>query len=193
MQGVILGICPTARIVDLSHAVGAQDVAGGALVLYRAVPYFPPGTVHVAVVDPGVGSARRALLLVTADGLFVGPDNGLFTYVLRAAVARAVGWPERTGGACRLGPRPGPGRRACRQPTRPACPRLTRWRTRPTGDRPAAPRSTDGTCSRPSPRTLPPGCPRYGRPTPPPHPACPAPRRDAGGDCGRDPGPHHRR
>jgi S-adenosylmethionine hydrolase len=97
MQGVILGICPAARIVDLSHAVGAQDVAGGAFVLYRAVPYFPPGTVHVAVVDPGVGSARRAILLVTADALFVGPDNGLFTYVLREAVAQAAGWTGHDG------------------------------------------------------------------------------------------------
>lgn len=97
MKGVILGICPAARIVDLSHAVGPQDVAGGAFVLYRSAPYFPPGTIHVAVVDPGVGSTRRALLLVTADGLFVGPDNGLFTYVLRDAVARARGWTGRDG------------------------------------------------------------------------------------------------
>ena len=64
----------------------------GAFVLYRAYRYFPPQTIHVAVVDPGVGTARRALLLVTDQGRFVGPDNGLFSYVLRQAVALAAGW-----------------------------------------------------------------------------------------------------
>jgi S-adenosylmethionine hydrolase len=83
--------------VDLSHAVAPQDVAGGAFVLYRAYAYFPADTIHVAVVDPGVGSARQALVLVTEQGLFVGPDNGLFTYVLREAVARAGGWAEAAG------------------------------------------------------------------------------------------------
>lgn len=97
MKGVILGLDPHPPIVDISHAVAPQDVAGGAFVLYRAYPYFPPDAIHVAVVDPGVGSARQALALVTAHGLFVGPDNGLFTYVLREAVARAVGWAEAPG------------------------------------------------------------------------------------------------
>ncbi len=97
MKGVMLGLYPTAQFVDISHAIGAQDIAAGAFVLYRAYAYFPPDTIHVAVVDPGVGSARRAVLLVTANGLFVGPDNGLFTYVLREAAARAVGWTEVDG------------------------------------------------------------------------------------------------
>ena len=61
VKGVLLGICPTARIVDLSHYVSAQDVTGGALVLASAVAHFPPGTVHLAVVDPGVGTARRPI------------------------------------------------------------------------------------------------------------------------------------
>jgi S-adenosylmethionine hydrolase len=97
MKGVILDVEPGARIVDLSHDIAPQDIAGGAFVLYRAAPYFPPDTIHVAVVDPGVGSARRAMLLVTDHGWFVGPDNGLFTYVLREAGARAAGWAEAAG------------------------------------------------------------------------------------------------
>ena len=91
MKGVILGRYPQAQLVDLSHQVAPQDIGAGAFVLYRACPYFPPETIHVAVVDPGVGSAREALALVTDQGLFVGPDNGLFTYILREAVARAAG------------------------------------------------------------------------------------------------------
>jgi S-adenosylmethionine hydrolase len=94
MKGVILGLASQARIVDISHAIAPQDIAGGAFVLYRAAPYFPPDTIHVAVVDPGVGSARRAMLLATDHGWFVGPDNGLFTYVLREAAARAAGGVE---------------------------------------------------------------------------------------------------
>ena len=82
MQGVILSIAPGATLVDLSHQVPAQDVRAGAFVLYQAVPFFPPDTIHVAVVDPGVGSQRRALALRTSHGVFVGPDNGLFSYVL---------------------------------------------------------------------------------------------------------------
>jgi S-adenosylmethionine hydrolase len=97
MKGVILGVEPGARIVDISHAVAPQDIAGAAFVLYRAYAYFPPDTIHVAVVDPGVGSARRAVLLATDHGWFVGPDNGLFTYVLREAAARAAGWVETAG------------------------------------------------------------------------------------------------
>jgi S-adenosyl-L-methionine hydrolase (adenosine-forming) len=80
MKGVILGISPAARLVDLSHEVAPQDVAGGQLVLEAAVPFFPPGSVHLAVVDPGVGSARRPLLVAAGGHFFVGPDNGLFTF-----------------------------------------------------------------------------------------------------------------
>ncbi|HUS16035.1 MAG TPA: SAM-dependent chlorinase/fluorinase [Chloroflexia bacterium] len=84
MKGVILGLAPGTPIVDLSHAIAPQDVAAGAFVLGTAYPYFPPDTVHVAVVDPGVGSARRPLLLSTPRGRFIGPDNGLFSGVLAA-------------------------------------------------------------------------------------------------------------
>jgi S-adenosylmethionine hydrolase len=81
MKGVILGLCPEARLVDLSHEIPAFQVLIGQALLRDAVATFPPGTIHVAVVDPGVGSARRPLLVVGGERapghLFVGPDNGL--------------------------------------------------------------------------------------------------------------------
>lgn len=92
MKGVILSRAPQTHLIDLSHEIAPQDIAAGAFVLYRAYRYFPPQTIHVAVVDPGVGTARRALLLVTDLGHFVGPDNGLFSYVLREAIALSAGW-----------------------------------------------------------------------------------------------------
>jgi S-adenosylmethionine hydrolase len=78
VHGVIAGICPDARVIDLSHGVPRQDVRAGAAMLARALPYAPAG-VHLAVVDPEVGARRRALALRTAeqDRLLVGPDNGL--------------------------------------------------------------------------------------------------------------------
>jgi S-adenosylmethionine hydrolase len=78
VHGVIAGICPDARVIDLSHGVPRQDVRAGAAMLARALPYAPAG-VHLAVVDPDVGAARRAIALRTAeqDRLLVGPDNGL--------------------------------------------------------------------------------------------------------------------
>jgi S-adenosylmethionine hydrolase len=85
MKGVILSIAPEARLVDLSHQVPPQDVRRAAFLLYAAAPFFPPGTVHLAVVDPGVGTRRRAVALQIPHGCFVGPDNGLFTYVLGEA------------------------------------------------------------------------------------------------------------
>lgn len=77
MKGVILGINPAVRIVDLTHGIPPQAVNVGALLLRLALPYFPPHTIHVAVVDPGVGSARRPVCVETACGILVGPDNGL--------------------------------------------------------------------------------------------------------------------
>jgi S-adenosylmethionine hydrolase len=81
MKGVILNINPQATLVDLSHEVEPQDIAGAAYVLKSCYRYFPDGTVHVAVVDPGVGSSRRPLLITTSRYFFIGPDNGLFTSV----------------------------------------------------------------------------------------------------------------
>ena len=83
MKGVILTIAPEARVVDLTHDVPSQDIRAAAFALHRAVPFFPPGTIHCAVVDPGVGTARRPLLMRTAEGQYlVGPDSGIFTLFL---------------------------------------------------------------------------------------------------------------
>ncbi|MDP7534018.1 MAG: SAM-dependent chlorinase/fluorinase [SAR202 cluster bacterium] len=83
MKGAILTVCPGARVIDITHEIDAHDVAQASQVLASAVPYFPPDTVHVAVVDPGVGSERLPLLSITPNAGFVGPDNGVFTDVLR--------------------------------------------------------------------------------------------------------------
>ncbi len=90
VKGVILAIHPAARLVDLTHRIPPQDVRRGALVLEAAYAFFPPGTVHLAVVDPGVGGPRRAIA-VEADGhCFVGPDNGLLGFCFARPGARAV-------------------------------------------------------------------------------------------------------
>jgi S-adenosylmethionine hydrolase len=81
VHGVIAGIAPQARVIDLTHGIPPQDVRAGALALYTGYPYFPDDTIHLAVVDPGVGTERRALLLRTARHWFLGPDNGLFSLV----------------------------------------------------------------------------------------------------------------
>jgi S-adenosyl-L-methionine hydrolase (adenosine-forming) len=85
MKGVILGIAPGAVLVDLTHEIAPQDVAGAAWALHTAWRYFPLGTIFLCVVDPGVGSTRRPVALAAGGRLFVGPDNGLFSYVLAAA------------------------------------------------------------------------------------------------------------
>ncbi len=77
VKGAMLKISPDATIVDISHDVGNYDIESGAFHLARAAPYFPPGTVHVGVVDPGVGSARKPIIVETRGAWFVGPDNGL--------------------------------------------------------------------------------------------------------------------
>jgi S-adenosylmethionine hydrolase len=83
MKGVILSICPTAQIVDITHDVPPQDIVAGALLLADACRYFPAGTIHLAVVDPGVGTSRAAIAIKTERYFFVGPDNGLFDLSLR--------------------------------------------------------------------------------------------------------------
>jgi hypothetical protein len=82
MKGVILEICPHARIVDISHQVTPFAIAEGAYLIAQAYAWFPKKTVHVAVVDPGVGSERRAILVEAAGQYFVGPDNGVFSMVM---------------------------------------------------------------------------------------------------------------
>ena len=79
MKGVIASRAPGVAVIDVSHGVPAQDVLAGALVLRHAVPYFPAGSVHVAVVDPGVGTERRPLCVETTAGALVGPDNGVLS------------------------------------------------------------------------------------------------------------------
>lgn len=82
MKGVIAGITPEAHIIDITHNVGPQNVPSGAWILAAAYRYFPKNTVFVCVVDPGVGSTRGAIALHAGDWYFVGPDNGLFSYVI---------------------------------------------------------------------------------------------------------------
>ncbi len=84
MKAVLLARTPTARIVDLTHGIPAQDVRVASFLLARSFAYFPSGTVHVGVVDPGVGRVRRALVVEAHGQCFVGPDNGLFSRVLGA-------------------------------------------------------------------------------------------------------------
>ena len=88
MKGVILGIAPEAQLVDISHQIPPQDVLAAAFVLRHAACEFPPGTVHLAVVDPGVGTRRRPLAIQSNGHLWVGPDNGLFSFVLDRADSR---------------------------------------------------------------------------------------------------------
>jgi S-adenosylmethionine hydrolase len=77
MKGVILTINPNAKIIDLTHGVDKFNIRMGAFILASAAPYFPRGTVHLAVVDPGVGTERRAIVVQTKNAFFVGPDNGV--------------------------------------------------------------------------------------------------------------------
>ncbi len=83
MKGVILGILPEARIIDLTHGISPMNILGAAYVLKTAYPYFPEDTVHICVVDPGVGSARNPIAVRACGQCFVGPDNGIFGYVLQ--------------------------------------------------------------------------------------------------------------
>lgn len=88
MKGVILSIAPDAAIVDLVHTVQPQNIPAGAYVLGTAYPYFAEHTVHVIVVDPGVGTERAPIAVITDRGSFVCPDNGLLSYVLADAGVR---------------------------------------------------------------------------------------------------------
>ncbi|RMG16083.1 MAG: hypothetical protein D6731_06885 [Planctomycetota bacterium] len=91
MRGVIANLAPRARVIDLTHEVRPQAVADAAFLLEAAAPYFPWGTVHVAVVDPGVGSERRILCARTSRATYLAPDNGLLSRVLeRDPPARVV-------------------------------------------------------------------------------------------------------
>jgi S-adenosylmethionine hydrolase len=90
MKGVILGIAPQARIVDITHSIAPQNVLEGCLRLEPAVEYFPTGTVHIAVVDPGVGSEREALIIETDRFRFLVPNNGIISFLLKKKLIRRV-------------------------------------------------------------------------------------------------------
>lgn len=85
MIGVIKSICPDAELISVNSGIPPHDVARGAWALCQAAPFYPRNTIHVAVVDPGVGSARRALMATTEHGTFVGPDNGVLTWATRGS------------------------------------------------------------------------------------------------------------
>jgi S-adenosyl-L-methionine hydrolase (adenosine-forming) len=90
VKGTVLRLAPGTQLVDISHEVPPGDIAGGAFLLAAAAPAFPAGTVHLAVVDPGVGSQRRILAVETAAARFLAPDNGLLTPVLAGARVASV-------------------------------------------------------------------------------------------------------
>ncbi len=90
MKGVILGANPKASIVDLSHGIPPQNIMAGAMVLSGAVPFFPAGTIHIAVVDPGVGSERHPILIQSEREFFVGPDNGIFSLVMKGRKVKRI-------------------------------------------------------------------------------------------------------
>ncbi|MGH9872568.1 MAG: SAM hydrolase/SAM-dependent halogenase family protein [Pyrinomonadaceae bacterium] len=84
VKGIILAANPKANIVDITHDIPPQDIEAAAFTLLAACSSFPAGTIHLAVVDPGVGSARRPILIKLGEQFFVGPDNGIFSYVCEA-------------------------------------------------------------------------------------------------------------
>src|SRR6266436_8240004 len=90
MKGVILALTRDVDLVDLTHEIAPHDVLAGGLALEAAAPFFPAGTVHLAVVDPGVGTARRPIAIRASGSYLVGPDNGLFTFALEGAGWTAV-------------------------------------------------------------------------------------------------------
>ncbi|TMB93495.1 MAG: SAM-dependent chlorinase/fluorinase, partial [Chloroflexi bacterium] len=89
-KGVVLGINPSAQIVDVSHAIQPGRIDQACFVLASAWPYFPGGAIHVAVVDPGVGTTRRPLAMATPRGTFIGPDNGILSAALESQLRQSA-------------------------------------------------------------------------------------------------------
>ena len=126
MKGIVLGLEPSTQLVDVSHAIGPQDVLEGAFVLSGIVDAFPPGTVHLAVVDPGVGTDRRLIAVAMADQWFVLPDNGLIGGVRAIAPPPGSGrFPTRRT-AARRSPPPSTGATCWRPPPSTCCAAATR-------------------------------------------------------------------
>jgi S-adenosyl-L-methionine hydrolase (adenosine-forming) len=90
MKAVVLGLCPDANLVDISHDIPPHDVLTASLELAASYKYFPQGTIFLVVIDPGVGSARRGIAAETSDYRFVAPDNGVLTAVLKEAPAKRI-------------------------------------------------------------------------------------------------------
>ncbi len=90
MKGVILSINPGASLVDLTHEAPAHHIESAGMILEQSSRYFPTGSIHLAVVDPGVGSDRPAIIVTTDHGLFVGPDNGLFGFLQKNKLVRSI-------------------------------------------------------------------------------------------------------
>jgi S-adenosylmethionine hydrolase len=90
VKGVMLGINPDLHFVDISHVIPPQDIRTASFTLGQAFPYFPPNTIHLAVVDPGVGTDRKALVASAGGHMFVAPDNGLLSHVLQAVEGAEV-------------------------------------------------------------------------------------------------------
>jgi S-adenosylmethionine hydrolase len=88
LKGVIWNIAPDSHIADITHEITPQNIMEGAIALWRAAVFFPAGTIHVAVVDPGVGTARRPIAAQIGDQYFVGPDNGIFTPLMEQAESK---------------------------------------------------------------------------------------------------------
>lgn len=83
MKGVIAGISPLTPVIDLTHCISAQHILQGSLLLGSSAPYFPDGTIFVAVVDPGVGTKRKAITFITEKQIFISPDNGLLSSIMK--------------------------------------------------------------------------------------------------------------
>ena len=90
MKGVILSINPQCTLIDITHQVSPHDIQEGAFLLANSYSYFPKGTIHLSIVDPGVGGIRKPILLVTPHHFFIGPDNGLFTLVAQREKVKKV-------------------------------------------------------------------------------------------------------
>jgi S-adenosylmethionine hydrolase len=117
MKGVLLSLVPGARVVDLTHEIPPGDIRAGAYALGRAWRAFPDGTVHLAVVDPGVGTARRALAAEVGGQRFVAPDNGLLSRVFEGRpCARTRRRPSTAGTSSRPPPLRSPAARPSRPP-----------------------------------------------------------------------------
>jgi S-adenosylmethionine hydrolase len=90
MKGVIAGLNPKAAIIDLSHDIPPQNITAGRYIVETSIDYFPPGTIHIAVVDPGVGTRRKAILIETDNYFLIGPDNGVFSFLTQNDIKKVI-------------------------------------------------------------------------------------------------------